>query len=139
MDLQTRLTHTPVGPALAAAAAICGCAFIYAADPTTPGGPIPVCPTKALFGFNCPGCGSMRMLYSLMHFDVPSALHYNALGLLGVVLVGWSFVAWALATVGRRIPRWEHAPGASYILGAALLLWFVLRLLPWEPFVNLQV
>lgn len=133
------IAHTPVGPMLALVGASCACAFIAAADPTTPGGLIPVCPTKALFGINCPGCGSMRMIYSLLHGDFAAALHYNAFGLVCLLLVAWSFLAWAVHTVGRRIPRWEHARWASISLGVAMLLWFVARILPFEPFVSLQV
>ena len=56
-----------------------------------PDGHLPACPTKTLLGIVCPGCGTMRMLYSLMHGDIAGALHYNAVGLVAVVLLAWSF------------------------------------------------
>ncbi|WBT09140.1 DUF2752 domain-containing protein [Corynebacterium sp. SCR221107] len=138
-ELEGRLAHTALGPVAAAAVTACGCAIIYAADPTTPGGILPVCPTKALFGINCPGCGSLRAIYSLMHFDFASAVDYNALALVGIVLVAWSFLAWIAGMAGKSIPRWERVRGAPYMVGIALLGWFIIRLLPFEPFVNLQV
>jgi len=69
-----------LGPPLAVAAgavavsAVAVSAVVLAGDPTTPGGPLPVCPSKALFGIVCPGCGGMRMLYSALHGDIGAAL-----------------------------------------------------------------
>ena len=53
---------------------------------------------QALFGIDCPGCGGLRMMYSLLHGDVPAALHYNAVSFVVVLLCVWSLGAW---TVGR--------------------------------------
>lgn len=74
-------------PLMVAASATLMCAAIWVGDPTTPNGPLPVCPTKALLGIDCPGCGSLRMLYSLLHGDLLQAARFNALGLLAVVLL----------------------------------------------------
>jgi len=41
-----------------------------------------VCPTKALLDIDCPGCGGMRMVYSLLHGDIGAALRYNALSVI---------------------------------------------------------
>ncbi|MGC7322706.1 DUF2752 domain-containing protein, partial [Mycobacteroides abscessus subsp. massiliense] len=71
-------------PAVVAGAAAAGCAAVWFGDPTTPGGVLPVCPLKALTGLDCPGCGGLRMAYSLMHGDVLGALRYNAVGLVAV-------------------------------------------------------
>ncbi|WP_131724959.1 DUF2752 domain-containing protein, partial [Mycobacteroides abscessus] len=56
-------------PAAVAGAVAAGCAAVWFGDPTTPGGVLPVCPLKALTGLDCPGCGGLRMVYSLMHGD----------------------------------------------------------------------
>ena len=77
-----------------------GCAIIWVANPTVPGGILPVCPTRALLGIDCPGRGSLRMIYSLLHLDVAGALRYNALGLVAVLLLVWAFAAW---TYGRLV------------------------------------
>ena len=81
-------------PLAIAAAATGGCAVVWAANPTVPGGILPVCPTKALLGIDCPGCGSLRMIYSLLHLDFGAAVHYNALGMVAVLLLVWAFAAW---------------------------------------------
>ncbi|WP_020666205.1 DUF2752 domain-containing protein [Amycolatopsis nigrescens] len=125
-------------PAGAAAGLGLGCAFILWADPTTPGGPSPLCPTKLLFGIDCPGCGGLRMMYSLLHGDLPAALRYNAVALVFVLLGAAALVAWAAgrwrgAAVWRR-PRWT-----PMAIGVLLGVWFVVRNLPFAPFTSLRV
>jgi Protein of unknown function (DUF2752) len=39
----------------------------------------PRCQIYATTHWLCPGCGSTRALHALLHLDVRSALHYNAL------------------------------------------------------------
>lgn len=121
-----------------AAAAVAVCGVVVWADPTTPGGPIPVCPTKSLLGIDCPLCGSSRMLYALLHFDVPGALRYNALGAVAAVVAVVAFVSWTVRRMRgagtRRLPRWVPVAGVV-VLG----VWFVIRNLPFEPFTGLRV
>ena len=81
------LARRLVAPVAMAAGAGSVCAAIWFADPTTPGGLIPPCPTRTLLGIDCPGCGTCRMLYSLLHGDLPAALHYNALALVAVIVL----------------------------------------------------
>jgi Protein of unknown function (DUF2752) len=130
-----------LGPPLAvvAAAGAC-CGIVLWGDPTTPGGPLPVCPTKALLGIDCPGCGSMRMLYSLLHGDLPAALHYNAVSLVALVLCGWSLAVWALGRWrGRHVRSWLHWRGTPLAFGVVFVTWFVIRNLPGMPFAFLHV
>lgn len=129
-----------VAPLAVVLGSVSVCAFVAFADPTTPGGISPPCPTKALLGIVCPGCGSARMLYSLIHGDMRAALAYNALGVIVVALLLWSFIAWTLRRInGRLIPRWEHVRWAPVAIGVAIVVWFVVRNLPFAPFDALAV
>jgi hypothetical protein len=129
-----------VAPAAVAAAAAGGCAVIWVANPTVPGGLLPVCPTKALLGIDCPGCGSLRMIYSLLHFDVPAALHYNALGLVAVLLLIWAFATWTYGrAVGRGVRSWQHLRWSAPVALALTVVWFVVRNLGFGPFPALYV
>lgn len=116
------------------------CAVVWVADPTTPGGILPTCPTKALLGIDCPGCGTLRTIYSLLHGDVMSALRFNALA---VVALAFLLVAFAVWTYGRIIDRtigsWQHHRWAATVTLGIVVVWFVLRLLPFEPFTALRV
>lgn len=132
--------HRLVAPAVVAAAAGAVCGLVVWADPTTPGGPIPTCPTKALFGIDCPLCGSSRMLYALLHFDVPGALQYNAVGVVAAVLLVAAYVSWTLRSArGHRTGRRQRARWAPVAVAAILAVWFVIRNLPFEPFTGLRV
>jgi Protein of unknown function (DUF2752) len=127
-------------PLVVAASTTLMCAAIWAGDPTTPNGPLPVCPTKALLGIDCPGCGSLRMLYSLMHGNVMAAARYNALGLAAVVLLMWAYLAWAYGrATGRRVRSWQHRRWSAAVTLALVAAWFVVRNIPFAPFSALYV
>jgi len=127
-------------PLLVAASATLACAAIWLGDPTTPNGPLPVCPTKALLGIDCPGCGSLRMLYSLLHGNLLAAARFNALGLVAVGLLVWAYLTWTYGRlVGRRIRSWQHRRWAAVVALSLVLVWFVVRNLPFAPFTALFV
>ena len=127
-------------PLLVAASSTLVCAAIWVGDPTTPNGPLPVCPTKALLGIDCPGCGSLRMLYSLMHGNLLAAARFNALALLAVVLLVWAYLAWTYGrVVGRRIVSWQHLRWAPAVAMTLTVAWFVVRNIPIAPFTALHV
>ncbi len=127
-------------PVVVAASATVVCAAIWVGDPTTPHGPLPVCPTKALLGIDCPGCGTLRMLYSLMHGDLLAAARFNALGLAAVVLLLWAYGAWAYGRLtGRSIASWQHHRWAAAVTLALVSVWFVVRNIPFAPFTGLYV
>ncbi|MGH3519207.1 MAG: DUF2752 domain-containing protein [Haloechinothrix sp.] len=130
-----------VGPPLGVVALGCAAsAVVLWGDPTTPGGPLPVCPTKALFGIDCPGCGGMRMLYSLLHGDIGAALHYNAVSLVILALLAWSTAAWAVGRWrGRPVRSWLHWRWAPLTFVVVFVVWFVVRNLPFAPFNALYV
>ncbi|MGB8382066.1 MAG: DUF2752 domain-containing protein [Dermatophilaceae bacterium] len=111
--------------ALAAAAT----AYVWAVDPNQPGRYLP-CPTYALTGTYCPGCGGLRSMHALLHGDVATSLDRNPAVLPGLVLLavlgafwlrrgrppirvdpsGWRFRT-TLALVGlfwvlRNVPGW---------------------------------
>ncbi|MDQ3402924.1 MAG: DUF2752 domain-containing protein [Actinomycetota bacterium] len=130
-----------LGPPLAVVAvAATGCVGILLADPTTPGGPLPVCPTRALIGLCCPGCGGLRMVYSLLHGRIGDAVHYNAVSLVFLGLFTWSLVAWTVARVrGREQWSWLQWRWTPPVAIAVLTVWFVIRNLPFAPFIELSV
>lgn len=129
-----------VGPLAVATGVVVSLAVVSWADPTTPGGVIPVCPMKGLLGINCPGCGSMRMLDSLVHLDLLSALSYNAIGVLGLVLLVWAYGAWVFGALRKRPVRsWQHVSCSPRAVLVTTVLWFVIRNIPVEPFTSLRV
>jgi len=72
--------------------------FIRTVDPHVPG-VYPPCPTQALLGLDCPGCGGLRATYCLAHGDIAGALDHNLLFvvLVPVLIAGWGvwmYTAW---------------------------------------------
>ena len=74
---------------LAGTAAAVG--YLAAVDPNSPGH-YPVCPLKALTGYDCPGCGMLRATHDLAHGNIAGALDHNVLM---VALVPLAAVLWA--------------------------------------------
>ena len=66
--------------------------YLYAVDPNQPGH-YPLCPLKAIFHVDCPGCGMMRGTHDLLHGQVGSALDHNVL--LAVLAPG-ALIAWVV-------------------------------------------
>jgi hypothetical protein len=127
----------PLGVAVAAGLF---CGAVWLGDPTSTGGPLPVCPTKALLGIDCPGCGSLRMIYCLLHGDVAGAARFNALGLVAIGFLLWAFGAWTYGrVVHRRIGSWQHQRWAAVVALVLVSAWFVVRNLPMAPFSALHV
>ncbi len=106
------------------------------------------CPLLALTGWDCPFCGGMRGTYALMHGDVATALDHNAL------LPLYLGVAVALG-VGAFVRAGRSAGGATgalrsrrpilgavrptvlwWSLGAVSIVFFVVRNLPWFPYLD---
>ncbi len=91
-------------PIAGAAAALGGAAYVRLVDPNLAAG-YPPCPMKVATGLDCPGCGGLRCVHSLMEGNIGAALDQN---LLAVLIL--PFVAlWIGAVIVRR---WRSDQGA---------------------------
>ena len=100
----------------------------------------PPCMMHKLTGLHCPGCGSTRATYALLHGDILGALKKNI-----VFVIALPFLLWWMA---RSAWRWIHnrpSPpdtqtrlnfqrNLSWALVAIVMLFSVFRNLPWVPF-----
>lgn len=88
---------------------------------------MPRCLFKSLTGWDCPGCGSQRMLHALLHGDWAGAWHANPL-LLSMVpyflLLG--FVS-LFRTRYRRLYSLLNSPAAIAVIFTLMILWFIGR------------
>ncbi|MCX6431220.1 MAG: DUF2752 domain-containing protein [Actinobacteria bacterium] len=92
------LARRLIPPLATLAGTIAVLGYVAAVDPNQPGH-YPLCPTRALFGVDCPGCGLMRATHDLVTGNVAGALDHNilivVLAPLAVVLwVRWLLRAW---------------------------------------------
>src|SRR5690606_15006793 len=67
-----------LAPAVVGAAALGGCALVYALNPVEEGNP-PICPFKMMTGMDCPGCGATRSVNALLRGHPGIAADHNLL------------------------------------------------------------
>jgi Protein of unknown function (DUF2752) len=106
-----------------------GLAYVGLNDPHRPGFLFPACPFKALTGWNCPGCGGLRMTHDVLHGDLGAAVIDNVFLLVGLpLLAAWLVVRW------RRGQPLMTKP-AIIVIAVAVIAWTVVRNLPGFPLV----
>ncbi|MGW0612145.1 DUF2752 domain-containing protein [Streptomyces sp. NPDC002788] len=117
----------PAGVLAAVAAAF---AYVGAVDPNEPGH-YPVCPLLHYTGLYCPGCGGLRSAHAFVHGDLLAALHDNALAVLGYLAFAVLWTVWVVHAVRGRPLRMDPRPQLVWSLGALLLVFTVVRNLPF--------
>ncbi len=80
-------------------------------DPST-SAIFPPCPTNALTNLHCPGCGTLRAMYALLHGDVKEALSQNILAVIFIPILPAMYF----------FPKYFRKP----IVPAAMLVIFIL-------------
>ncbi|HRQ87604.1 MAG TPA: DUF2752 domain-containing protein, partial [Bacteroidia bacterium] len=97
---------------------------------------LPRCAFHEVTGWHCPGCGNTRAAHALLHGDLAEALRQNALSVVALpffaVFVWRSWFGWVFP--GRLRPlRFQWRQGYTVTVVAVLLLFWLLRNLPWQP------
>ncbi len=127
---RTALRFVGVGSALAGAAAL---TYVGLVDPHRPGSMFPPCMFKLITGWNCPGCGGLRMTYDVLHGDLAAAVVDNVFALVGLPLL----LLWVV--VRRRAGRPPFTPAVFWIIGIAVVGWTVVRNIPGFPLVPTMI
>lgn len=95
---------------------------------------VPLCPSRALTGLDCPFCGGLRSVASLVRGRVAEAFSYNLLvtGAIPLIIGGLLLWTWRLR-VGRTVtvPGWIQPVGWTLAIAFA-----VVRNLPWFTWLN---
>ncbi|MGW7257912.1 DUF2752 domain-containing protein [Streptomyces sp. NPDC054834] len=121
-----RLT-VPAGILTAVAGAF---AYVGAVDPNQPGH-YPVCPLLRYTGLYCPGCGGLRSAHAFVHGDLLTALQDNAAAVAGYLGFAALWTVWAVRAVRGRPLRIDPSPAQLWAAGALLLVFTVVRNLPF--------
>lgn len=99
---------------------------------------VPECVFRELTGLYCPGCGTRRAMLALTRGDLITALRQNALAVLAVGPVLLGIVRDALEAFGVRLwPRLRWHWSLTLVLGIGVLVYWVVRNLPFAPFTYL--
>ncbi|MFF3247922.1 DUF2752 domain-containing protein [Streptomyces sp. NPDC002870] len=122
-----RRLATPLATLAGVAAAF---AYVGTVDPNEPGH-YPVCPLLRFTGIYCPGCGGLRSAHAFIHGDLTTALGANAMAVAGYGIFAVVWVVWLIHAV-RGVPlRTAVAPVWWWSLGGLLLVFSVIRNLPF--------
>jgi hypothetical protein len=135
--IRTTLWRAASKPMAVAGLATAAVVTVGVRDPHAAGN-YPSCPSIALFGVHCPGCGSMRAIHHLAHGDIGGVLARNILVPIGLILLAWIWVAWFDRRLGRsRVPALRPPAPVLYASVVVLVAFAILRNLPWAPFSDL--
>jgi hypothetical protein len=91
----------------------------------------PPCPFRALTGYLCPGCGTLRALHQLLNGHVAAAFRLNPLMMVLLPCVGYAGASDVLEAVfGRGLPRVFLRPVFIWMLLAIIILFWIVRNTP---------
>lgn len=111
------------------AAALVAAGCVAAVDPNA-SGHYPTCPFLAITGLYCPGCGALRAVHALAHFDLFTALARNPFAVVAAGYLVLAWVLWLQRTARGRPIRWLAPPWVLYGVLGAILIFGVLRNVP---------
>jgi hypothetical protein len=106
-------------------------ALLFFFDPATAGF-FPVCTLHELTGWQCPGCGGLRAMHQLSHGHLAAAWRLNPLLVALLPVAFWLGLREAVRVMtGREWPGLVTRPLFVWLLAVALVLFGILRNLPW--------
>ncbi|MET8943496.1 DUF2752 domain-containing protein [Streptomyces sp. NPDC004542] len=105
-------------------------AYVGAVDPNRPGH-YPVCPLLRFTGLYCPGCGGLRSAHAFVHGDLATALQDNAAAVAGYLVFAVLWTVWAVRAARGRPLRIDPSPAWLWTAGALLLVFTIVRNLPF--------
>ncbi|WP_406100325.1 DUF2752 domain-containing protein [Streptomyces sp. NBC_01013] len=117
-------------PAAVLAGVVGAFAYVGTVDPNEPGH-YPVCPLLRFTGIYCPGCGGLRSAHAFAHGDVVAALGSNALAVIGYAAFAVLWALWMVRAAAGRPLRIDLKPVHWWGIGAVLLIFSVVRNLPF--------
>lgn len=119
--MKRRNAYILVGVAVAAV-----CAVYFSVDPAVSRF-VPKCLFHELTGWQCPGCGSQRMLHALLHGDIVAAWHHNAVLLLLLPLLAPLLWLELNRTRHPRLYMRVHSVSVALTAVSLLVAWWIFR------------
>lgn len=96
---------------------------------------LPPCPFQMVTGFSCPGCGSTRAAHALLHGHLFQAFDFNPLLILFLPFLAYAGLSKVrMLLFGKKLPGPEIKAWAVWSIFGLILVFWVVRNLPWEPF-----
>ncbi|MGW2561310.1 DUF2752 domain-containing protein [Streptomyces sp. NPDC001514] len=130
---RTPLVRRLASPLATMAGVAAAFAYVGTVDPNEPGH-YPVCPLLRLTGIYCPGCGGLRSAHAFITGDLGAALGSNAVATVGYGVFAVLWTVWLVRAVRNRPLRIGLRPAWWWGLGGILLVFTVVRNLPFGAF-----
>lgn len=113
-------------------------AFLFFFNPASPANQwFPKCPFRFLTGWQCPGCGSTRACYQLLHLHPVAAFKLNPLLVLTLPFLVYGFLGYTRSAITGKPHRRVFIPSIYLWAWLVLLMSFwVFRNTPWYPFAS---
>ena len=89
--------------------------------------PFPKCPFYLLTGLKCPGCGSQRAIYQLLHGHIIKALQYNALLVIYLPIIVFFVLVKNIKHKNNKLLTISSNTYLSWGIVISLYLWWILR------------
>lgn len=112
--------------------------FLFFFNPASPANQFfPKCPFRLLTGMQCPGCGSTRAFYQLLHLHPVAAFKLNPLMVLTLPFIVYGLLGFTRSALMGRPQRRLFIPPIYLWAWLVLLIFFwIFRNTPWYPFVS---
>jgi hypothetical protein len=113
-------------PMMVGGLTLASCVLVALHDPNVPGS-YGYCPFKALTGLDCPGCGMMRGMHSLLRGHPGQALNHNILLPVVLVLAVFAYGRWMLKSLGREVRPIQTPTWLIWASAAGVLAFWIVR------------
>lgn len=112
--------------------------FLFFFNPALPANQFfPKCPFRVLTGWQCPGCGSTRAFYELLHLHPVAAFKLNPLMVLTLPFIVYGLLGFTKSALTGKPQRRVFIPPLYMWLWLGLLVsYWIFRNTPWYPFVS---
>jgi Protein of unknown function (DUF2752) len=112
--------------------------FLFFFNPSSPANQFfPKCPFRLVTGLQCPGCGSTRAFYQLLHLHPIAAFKFNPLIMLTLPFLIYGFLGFTKSAITGKPYRRLFVPPIYLWAWLVLMIFFwIFRNTPWYPFVS---
>lgn len=97
---------------------------------------LPRCIFHSVTHLYCPGCGSTRAVYSIIHGDILTALRCNALVIIFIPILAYSFISFVINTYLQKqlLKPITFTPFFCKAIVIFVISFWILRNIPFIPF-----
>lgn len=127
--------HKNVKLGIIAAGAIIGLVYVVVANQTH-SSLLLSCPFHTITGLHCPGCGSTRAFYQILHGNILAAFDLNPLMMLALPFICYALASEILFLATKKwiLPKLNIKSIWIWVILVVVILYWILRNLPWYPF-----